>query len=106
MDSRSSEEDILSFLRVKDFLAPHEIEETADRDERDHRESVGMGPFEERIVRRRPFVQGRVELIEHACKKAKVDGSEAIALMQPEVVVSTALALFGIDLDAESSSPT
>jgi len=25
--------------------------------------------------------------------------------MQPEVVVSTALALFGIDLDAESSSP-
>jgi len=25
--------------------------------------------------------------------------------MQPEVVVSTALALFGIDLDAESPSP-
>lgn len=44
-------------------------------------------------------------MIEHACKKAKVDGSEAVALMHPEQVVSTALALFGIDLDAESSSP-
>jgi hypothetical protein len=50
-------------------------------------------------------LEGALEVIEHACKKAKVDGSEAIALMQPEVVVSTALALFGIDLDAESSSP-
>ena len=50
-------------------------------------------------------LEGALEVIEHACKKAKVDGSEAIALMQPEVVVSTALALFGIDLNAESSSP-
>ena len=50
-------------------------------------------------------LEGALEVIEHACKKAKVDGSEAIALMQPEVVVSTALALFGIDLDAESSNP-
>jgi hypothetical protein len=50
-------------------------------------------------------LEGALEVIEHACAKAKVDGSEAVALMQPEVVVSTALALFGIDLDAESSSP-
>jgi len=50
-------------------------------------------------------LEGALEVIEHACKKAKVDGSEAVALMQPEVVVSTALALFGIDLDAESSNP-
>jgi len=50
-------------------------------------------------------LEGALEVIEHACAKAKVDGSEAVALMQPEAVVSTALALFGIDLDAESSSP-
>ena len=50
-------------------------------------------------------LEGALEVIEHACKKAKVDGSEAVTLMQPEAVVSTALALFGIDLDAESSSP-
>lgn len=50
-------------------------------------------------------LEGALEVIEHACKKAKVDGSEAIALMQPDVVISTALALFGIDLEAESSNP-
>ena len=50
-------------------------------------------------------LEGAFEVIEHACKKAKVDGSEAVELMQPEVVVSTAFALFGIDIDAESSSP-
>jgi hypothetical protein len=50
-------------------------------------------------------LEGALEVIEHACKKAKVDGSEPVAMMQPEVVVATALALFGIDLDAESSSP-
>ncbi|CAB4184692.1 hypothetical protein UFOVP1116_25 [uncultured Caudovirales phage] len=50
-------------------------------------------------------LEGAIEVIEHACKKAKVDCSESIALMQPEFVVSTALALFGIDIDAESSNP-
>ncbi len=50
-------------------------------------------------------LEGALEVIEHACKKAKVDGNEAVALMQPEVVISTALALFGIDLDSESKDP-
>ena len=57
------------------------------------------------IIYKSNAAAGALEVIEHACKKAKVDGSEAVALMQPEAVVSTALALFGIDLDAESSSP-
>lgn len=43
-------------------------------------------------------LEGALEVIEHACKKAKVDGSEAVSLMNPEVVVDTALALFGIEL--------
>lgn len=50
-------------------------------------------------------LEGALEVVEHACKKAKVDGKEAIALMQPETVISTALALFGIDLEAENASP-
>ena len=50
-------------------------------------------------------LEGALEVIEHACKKAKVDGSEAVALMQPEVVISTALSLFGIDLGGETPDP-
>lgn len=50
-------------------------------------------------------LEGALEVIEHACKKAKVDGSEAVALMQPETVISTALSLFGIDLGGETPDP-
>lgn len=50
-------------------------------------------------------LEGAIEVIEHACKKAKVDGSETIALMQPDAIMTTAFALFGIDLNEESPNP-
>ncbi len=50
-------------------------------------------------------VEGAVEVIQHACAKAKIDGSDALAQIQPDDLVTTALALFGVDVAAVDSNP-